>query len=318
MRLLALVAALLLAGGGVLDEGPLRFRFWPGGEPLARHLAALAGGYTRLPGLPPDALQRGTPIEIDLAPDIQRWDSLTGGSVPAWGAGVAVPSEGRIVLPTFTSRAQPGQLGEILRHELAHIALHRFLAPAQPPRWFDEGYATWASGGLDWQSAWMIRVAFLLHRVPALGSLEADWPLAEGDARLAYLLSATAVGLLAERSGPGGLEILLARWRSSGSLDVALRRTFGITLGQFEVEWRREVGRRYGWALLVSDTLVFWLLVSPVLLVLLLVRRRRDRARMAALRAGEPPDQPAFWMEAPDEPGQPEPPVDPNAPRPGP
>jgi hypothetical protein len=301
MRPIIALAAALLAGGGLIRQGPLAFRYWPGGEPLARHVASLARGFTRLPGLPADVLEHGPAIEVDLAPDPARWDSLTGGGVPDWGAGVAVPGQGRIVLPAFSSRAQAYQFGEVLRHELAHIALHRFLAPAAIPRWFDEGYATWASGGLDWQSAWLLRMAFLLHRAPSFGSLELDWPAAEGDARLAYILSASAVSLLAERAGPRGLDVLLAAWRRTGSLDAAVRDAFGITLGQFEVEWRREVGRRYGWALLLSDTLVFWLLVSPILLLLLLVRRRRDRARLALLRAAEPPDTPAWWLDQPED-----------------
>ncbi len=301
MRLLAALLAFLLAGAGTISEGPLRFRYWPGGEPLARHIAALARGYTRFPGLPTTALDRGPPVEIDLAPDVARWDSLTGGDIPDWSAGVATPAEGRIVLPTFGGRAQPSQMGEILRHELAHIALHRYLAPAGVPRWFDEGYATWASGGMDARSAWMLRLAFLLHRAPPLDSLELEWPADATQARLAYLLSASAVALLGERAGEKGLELLFLRWKQVGTLDLALRRAFGLTLGQFEKEWQDEVKRRYGWALLLSDTLIFWLLMAPVLVFLVLLRRRRDRERLARLRATEPPDQPAWWLETGDE-----------------
>ncbi len=305
MRLLAALAALLLAGAGTISEGPLRFRYWAGGEPLARHVAALARGYTRFPGLPTNAPDRGPPIEIDLAPDPARWDSLTGGNLPDWSAGVATPEEGRIVLPTFGARAQPSELGEILRHELAHVALHRYLGAALIPRWFDEGYATWASGGMDAHSAWMLRLAFLLHRAPPQDSLELEWPAGASEARLAYLLSASAVALLGERTGEPGLELLFLRWQETGSLDLALRRAFGITLGQFEREWQDEVKRRYGWALLLSDTIVFWLLMAPVLVFLVLLRRRRDRQRLARLRATEPPDQPAGWLDSGDEPSPP-------------
>jgi len=319
MRLLAAVLTLLLAGAGTISVGPLRVRYWPGDERLARHVAALARGYARFPGLPASTLAQGPPIEIDLAPDPARWDSLTGGSVPDWSAGVAAPEEGRIVLPTFAGRAELPQLGEILRHELAHIALHRYLAPARAPRWFDEGYATWASGGMDARSAWMLRLAFLLHRAPPLDSLALEWPAGATEARLAYLLSASAVSVLAERTGEGGLRLLFLRWKQTGSLDLALRRAFGITLGQFEREWQDEVRRRYGWALLLSDTLVFWLLMAPVLVFLVLIRRRRDRARLASLRASELPDLPAWWLETGDEapaPGEPPPDTPPPDPPP--
>ncbi len=36
--------------------------------------------------------------------------------------------------------------------------------------------------------------------------------------------------------------------------------------------------------------------------VLFFIRRRRDRQRLARLRATEPPDAPAFWLEDPDDP----------------
>lgn len=310
--LLLAVLALQLAGGpaatgGTLVQGPVRFHFAPAARPLARHLAALAAGYRALPGLPPDVLRRGPPVEVYLAPTPAAFDSLTGGAAPDWGAGVAAPESGIIVLPAyFSRRADESQLGEILRHELAHIGLHRYLAPARVPRWFDEGYATWAAGGLDWQSAWLIRIAFALHRAPPLDSLELEFPAGETDARVAYLLSATAVQALAQRAGDVGLTRLLARWRKTGSFEIALRRTFGVTSGQFEREWRESVKRRYGWLVVLGDTAVFWLLVAPGLVALWLIRRRRDRARLERLRASEPPDAPAFWVEE----GTPEPPSD--------
>lgn len=308
--LLAAAVALQVVGApaatpGTLVQGPVRFHFAPGAEGLARRLATLVGGYRPLPGLPPDALRRGPPVEVYLAPTPAAFDALTGHAAPDWGAGAAAPEAGVVGLPAYYSRrADESQLGEILRHELAHIGLHRYLAPARVPRWFDEGYATWAAGGLDWESAWLIRVAFALHRAPPLDSLELEFPAGETDARVAYLLSATAVQALATRAGDVGLERLLQTWRRTGSFEAALRRTFGVTSGQFEREWRDQVKRRYGWLVVVSDTTVFWLLVAPGLVALWLLRRRRDRARLERLRATEPPDAPAFWIEEPAPPSE--------------
>ncbi|MFP5355115.1 MAG: hypothetical protein ACLGIK_08170, partial [Gemmatimonadota bacterium] len=36
----------------------------------------------------------------------------------------------------------------VLRHELAHLALHEYLGDL-PTRWFDEGYASYAAGEWD-------------------------------------------------------------------------------------------------------------------------------------------------------------------------
>lgn len=250
-----------------------------------------------LPALPAGVLQEGLPFQVLLAPDASRFDRLTGGRVPEWGAGVAFPAAGLIVLPAYDSRRGPTHdLRRVLRHELAHVALGRYLAPVRPPRWFDEGYARWAAGEWNAEAAWKLRLAFAFGRAPPLDSLALDWPLRAQEAEVAYLLATTTVAYLVERGGERALAIFLARWREDGSLDRALRGTYGLTLSQFEEDWRREVKDDYGWAVFFSHSMVFWLFASLLLLMLFVVRRRRDRQRMDRLRETEPPDRPAYWQ----------------------
>ena len=211
-------------------------------------------------------------------------------------AGVADPGAGIIVLPTFDwERTPPSTLYQTLRHELAHVALQRYLGAARTPRWFTEGYAQWAAGEWDWDSAWRLRLAILGGRAPPLDSLTLEWPVAETDARIAYLLAASAVSYLVDSSGERGLRIFLRRWRDEVDFDRAFRATYGVTLGQFEEDWRKHVRDTYGWPVLLTHSLVLWLVAAILLLLLYAVRRRRDRAKLARLRATEPPDDPAFW-----------------------
>lgn len=280
-----------------LVDNPLVLYYWPGGERLAHRLLELARAQPSLPALPEDVIRPGDTVHVYLAPDEARFDSLTGGRAPEWGAGIAYPDAGVIVLPGYiSSRAAPHELARILRHELAHIALNRFLAPARAPRWFDEGYARWAAGEWDLEAAWQLRLAFALDRAPPLDSISLDWPRAAADARIAYLLSTTAIVYLVEQSGVHGLRVFLERWKESGNLDTALRQTFGFSLAQFEEAWRREVRSRYGWTLFLAHTLVFWAIVALLLLLLGIRRRRYDLERMERLRAEELPDSPAYWL----------------------
>lgn len=281
-----------------LVRGLVVVHYGAGDERLARQILEVASASLALPALPGDVLRTGGPIRIFLAPDPAAFDSLTGGRIPEWGAGVAFPATGRIVLPAYaSSRGAPHDLGRVLRHELAHVALHRYLRPARIPRWFDEGYARWAAGEWTWQAAWELRLAFALHRTPPLDSLALDWPAGAVDARVAYLLATRAVAFLVERSGVRGLRLFLARWAEGDAMEPALRRTYGLTLAQFEEDWREDVEESYGWAFLLSYSLVFWLFVALALFLLYAIRRRRDRERRAALRAAEPPDDPAYWLE---------------------
>jgi hypothetical protein len=282
-------------------DGNVVVYFWPGGEAFAREVATAAASALRLPALPAGVLEFPPPIRIFLPPDEQRFDSITGGRAPEWGAGVALVDSSIIVLPGFSSRTRGAlqDLGPVLRHELAHIALHRYLGPIQIPRWFSEGYATWSAGQLDGDAAWLLRLAFLTQRAPPLDSLALDWPVLTTDARVAYLLSASAVGFLAETGGERGLEMLLSRWRETGNFEDALRSTYTMTIGQLEEYWGRSVRRRYGWLLFFAQTAVIWVVISIFVLILFVIRRRRDRARMERLKAAEIPDDPAFWLEPP-------------------
>ncbi|HEX7120161.1 MAG TPA: hypothetical protein VF212_15305 [Longimicrobiales bacterium] len=295
--LLALPAPLAAQRPDTVWAGPLAGIHWPGGRRLAERVLSRVRRMPPLPALPPGALDGGPPVRVFFAPDPARFDSLTGARAPEWGAAIAIPAENAIVLPGyFSERGAPHDLVRTLRHELAHIALHRYLAPATPPRWFDEGYARIAAGEWDLDAAWQLRLAFATGRAPHLDSLALDWPRGAVDARVAYLLSTTAVAFLLERGGERALAIFLQRWKASGSLDAALRRTYGLTLGQFEHDWRQEVRQDYGWAYFLANSAIFWVFLGLLFLLLYIRRRRQTRARLEALRAQEPPDLPAYWL----------------------
>jgi hypothetical protein len=277
-------ARAIVPAGAPLEIGrdSVRVVFWPGDERLAEQTLTAALTPLKLPGLPAEAgVAVGT---IVLAPTPALWDSLTGG-VPAWAAGIAIPGTRTIVLPMYpAAHAWGDDAGITLRHELAHLALHRWIE-GRVPRWFDEGYATWVSGGFDASAAWQLRLAFLLGRAPPLDSLTLDWPAQAGEARLAYFLSASAVSYLAERGGERGFPMLMQEWKRVGALDPALRRVYGMTLGQFEAEWVKVVERRYGWLLALSHFTAFWLIFTLFVLVVGTLRRRHNRERLRQLEA---------------------------------
>ena len=285
----------------VIDGGIVQVRYWPGGERLARRLLDQADRGLPFPALPAGVLGQGPPITVYLAPDERRFDSLTVGRAPEWSAGVAVPASHIIVIPAYPGRTAPHELHRVLRHELAHVALHRHLSSSRIPRWFDEGYARWAAGEWGRDTGWKLRLAFALNRAPSLDSLTLSWPVARVDAEIAYQLATSAVAYLIEQSGEHGLRLFLENWRASGSFQQALWGTYGLTPGQLELHWSRWVQRRYGWALLLSNYLIFWFLAALLLLALFGLRRKRDDERYRLLQAGEPPDEPAYWRQETDD-----------------
>jgi hypothetical protein len=309
MRLRALLVLLVCAAVATVAAaqapgrvGDVVLRVWPGSERLA---ASLAPRDLEFIGLPRDILRRGTDVTVFVAPDEARFDSLTGGRAPEWGAGVAMPQLGIIVLPGYVSaRTGTHDLPQILRHELAHVALQRHLGNALVPRWFTEGYATWSAGQFDGGSGWQLRLALATDRAPALDSLTLDWPLLATDARIAYLLSASAVSYLYTLGSPQTFERFLTTWASDGDFERALREVYIVASPQFERLWRAHVKRRYGWLQVIAQTAFIWVVLTGLVLVLFVQRRRRDRRRLETMRANELPDAPAYWLDPPEEPGE--------------
>src|SRR5215213_4997627 len=113
---------------------------WPRQLGLAAALARRADQATEWPGL---GRRSPGPLRLIVVPDARRLDSLTSGRAPHWGAAVALPAARTILL-----RADVADIYAVLRHELAHLALHQAI-PVRVPLWFDEGYASWAAGEWD-------------------------------------------------------------------------------------------------------------------------------------------------------------------------
>jgi hypothetical protein len=253
---------------------------WPGQQGLAVALGEAADRATGFPGIGalPDR-----PVRLILAPTRAVYDSLTRGRLPIWSEGAAFPEAGTVVLLT----AQPSnRLIAALRHELAHLAL-RWHVGRRTPLWFEEGYAAVAAG--EWDRLDALRLNWQLARGVRMDLDEVDRALrsGRGDAEAAYALATTAVALLHRWGGERGLGPLLANLPAAPTFDAALRATYHVTEGDFEARWQRDVASRYGWLSWAAAMGLFWLAIGALLVGLVVLRRRRDRARRAALDDGQ-------------------------------
>jgi hypothetical protein len=289
----------LAAQHGTVRTHDVALHYWPGQQRLAESLVPRPAGL-RFYALPDDILRRGTDVDVYIAPDPARWDSLTGGMAPEWGAGIAIPARNTIVIPGYVSeRGGTHTLPQILRHELAHVALHRALPDALVPRWFDEGYATWTAGQFDADAGWLLRLAFLTGRAPPLDSITLHWPVLQAEARLAYLLSASAVRYLHSLGTTETFARFLGALGEHGEFELALREVYIVSSAQFERLWRAHVRHTYGWLQVIAHSMFVWMVAALLVVLLFVIRRRRDRRRYELLLADEPPDTPAYWADEP-------------------
>jgi hypothetical protein len=234
------------------------------------------------PGLPRPAER----VLIQIAPDRRRFREWIGEAAPEWGAAIAVPSEHRVVMQGSTAGSDAGNPLQVLRHELAHLALHEALGDA-PPRWFDEGYASFVAGEWDRESVLATNLALALRGMPTLEDLEGGFYSGASRAEAAYALAHRAVAEMAALDPDRGLTLYFARWRAHGNLDLALREAYGITEAGFEKRWRDRTRRRYGGLALFADVTLAALVLFVIVMPLYVIRRRRDRRKLATMLAAD-------------------------------
>lgn len=248
---------------------------WPAQRASAIALAELADQPTSWPGL---GRRDPGPLRLIIAP-ADRLEALSRGRLPPWGAGLAYPSARTILL-----RADSPDLVATLRHELAHLALHQAVT-VRVPLWFDEGYATWASGQWDVFDRLSINLAVARGEIPTLRQLDAALRGSRVTADAAYALAASAALELARRNPAGTLDPLLAHLEAGVGFEQAVLATTGMDADRFEEAWRRSVRTRFGLFTWLAAT-GFWFTVSGFVVLAYLLRRHRDRPRRVALDTG--------------------------------
>jgi hypothetical protein len=265
-----------------LDRGRFTAVYFPSERTLAASLIAAAMANDTFPGLPRPTQH----VLLAIAPDRGRFREWSGPGAPEWGAAITFPDLRRVIMQGKRGGAEDGDPREIWRHELAHLALHEYLGDL-PPRWFDEGYASFAAHEWKREDAVSANLALALRGVPTFDELDAEFDAGATTAQNAYALAYRAVSDLAALDPQRGLSLFFENWRARRSMDGAMRASFGMTLSGFEKQWQKRTQRRYGGLALIGNVTVVGVLLVIVIVPLALIRRRRDRERMAALVAAD-------------------------------
>lgn len=264
-----------------IDRGRFTVTFFPQDRQLATSLAQHAIATDTFPGLPRPS-QR---VMISVAPDERRFRDWAG-NAPEWGSAVAFPESRRVVLQGRRAGSDAGDPLQVLRHELAHLALHEFQGNL-PPRWFDEGYASYAAGEWGRTEILATNVALALRGMPTLNELEESFEGGTTAAQSAYALAYRAVAELAQIDDVRGLSLFFDYWRTDRSFERALRRAYGLTSLEFERRWRSRTRAQYGALAILGNLTIGTLLLLLVLAPLYVMRRRRDRERLARMREAD-------------------------------
>jgi hypothetical protein len=225
-------------------------------------------------------------VQIEIAADAEDFRARVGAGAPEWGAAIAFPEQQRIVMQGSRAGSDAGDPAVVLRHELAHLALHETMG-ALPPRWFDEGYASVAARELTREQIFETSFGMVWRTLPTLEALDDGFQRGGAEAAWHYAMAHRVVSELTALDPSAGLSNLFAYWRRSGSFEKAVREAYGMTGEGFEQHWRKQTRRRYGALAVVTNVSAAVGLFAVLLVPLFISRRRRDRARLEAMRAAD-------------------------------
>ncbi len=270
------------AGARRIDVGRFTAVAYPRDVPLARALLAGAARNDTFPGLP----RPRSRVLLAVAPDARTFRAWGGVGAPEWGAALAFPGQNRVLMQGRAAPSDAGDPAAVFRHELAHLALHEALGDL-PPRWFDEGYASYAAGEFGRDEVLAANLALVTRGVPRLDDLDAMFEAGAGSAQEGYAFAYRAVADLAALDPQRGLSLFFEHWRATGRFDLAVRQAYGVTADAFEDGWRRRTRERYGVLALAANVSLVGVAALIVIIPLWSQRRRRDRERLAAMRAAD-------------------------------
>ena len=218
--------------------------------------------------------------------------------MPRWVAGVAHSESGEIMIARHGPDGAPTHLEQLLKHEMAHVALHRATGGAKLPRWFHEGVAEATEGGISLGRSQSLAGMVFGPGVPNFDELEALFYGTDNvQVSQAYAASRDFINFLEEYRRPDqvaegnyeadNLQQLLLEMKNGHTFEAAFIRTYGLGLAELGIKWRQGLPGRFVWyPLLAGGTLPF-ALVFPLVLVAYVRRRRRYRAGIARLEAEE-------------------------------
>jgi hypothetical protein len=212
-----------------------------------------------------------------IAPSADDFYRIARGSVPHWGAAVALSDRNIILLKSSRWASVRNDWSSLLSHELAHLAVHTLARGFPVPTWLNEGIAVAVSGELDITRRSEIARALLTSKVFALDELEGLHSFSGTEARLAYSEAVLAVEYFRDRFGRSAVVLLLNQLGRGHSFDGAFQTATGESFAGFEKKWRRHLWKHYFYYILLGINSWIWGFILVLVIVAVIVVRRRNR-----------------------------------------
>jgi hypothetical protein len=223
------------------------------------------------------------PVEVRVARTADGMAELAPPELPPLGFATAVtyPAVRLVVLSLQERGTHEGtRVGEVLRHELVHVAVDDATAGHHVPLWFNEGLAIHFSGENVWERRETLWHAAVSGTLLPLSDIDEHYPRERGAVNLAYAEAADFTRHLLRGEDHDRFTSLVARVRGGAPFERALSDAYGENLRTLEYEWHEELSRKFSvWPLLGGGSL--WIVGTVALIAAWVRRRRRAKAKLA-------------------------------------
>jgi hypothetical protein len=264
----------------VADRGWIHFAYPPSTrarvQPLMREADEVRAELSRRLG---QSVLRNVYVRVARTPFEMTTLAPEGAPYPKYASGVAYSEIGLVLLTLESGQANSlYDIGEVFRHELAHIALADAIGDAERvPHWFNEGLAVHLSGESSLLRLRTLTTSTLAGRLIPLSRIDRGFPSDALQADIAYAESADVVRFLLRQEDRERFPALIARLREGEGFSSALRDAYGVDLWTLEHEWREDVAKRYSFLPVFFSGSLIW--IGVLVLFALAWRRRRRQSK---------------------------------------
>lgn len=222
-------------------------------------------------------------LTIFLVNSDEVFDSLAGGAIPDWGAGVAIPHRKIIIIKSPSYFPGEKSLYELTAHEYGHILLSRRIGYRPIPRWFNEGMAMYLSTEWGWSNNLAMSWASVMGWLIPLSEIEKLNRFGPSKAELGYSESYLAFKYFLDTYGKSGLIIFIDSIKSGQSFDEAFINATGARYLNFEREFSEFLATRYNLISLIFNSNLLWLILAAIIVIGFIISRVKRKSRMAKL-----------------------------------
>jgi LPXTG-motif cell wall-anchored protein len=216
-------------------------------------------------------------IRVFIARNRYDFDTAAFGGIPDWGVGVAIPTKNYISILSPVGENFSQSFEEVLRHELAHIAVNKRAGGRLIPRFMDEGFA------MMFAHQWTFGDDITISKAQLTGSLYSLWEidgvnmLNSAQAKIAYAQSYLAVKYIIDTFGKQTFQRLLDGFKQGKSRDMVFQEVLGTGFIGFDKLFADYIKSNYHWIMILTDPIILWIGLALLFILGFFLIRRRNK-----------------------------------------